>query len=86
MAADGRGLVGHAGAVLLRACADRTGFDRRSFRSNAAREAGTAPGQLLPFAVVLGGFSLMFLVGDRRGAAWRVYVFVPSEMVVVEFP
>lgn len=26
MAADGRGLVGHAGAVLLRVCADRTGL------------------------------------------------------------
>ena len=40
--ADGRGLVGHAGAVLLRACADRTGLT--SALSGALTRRGVPPG------------------------------------------
>jgi hypothetical protein len=40
--ADGRGLVGHAGAVLLRACADRTGLT--SALSSALARRGVPPG------------------------------------------
>lgn len=42
VAADGRGLVGHAGAVLLRACADRTGLT--SALSAALARRGVPPG------------------------------------------
>lgn len=41
VAADGRGLVGHAGAVLLRACADRTGLT--SALSEALSRRGVPP-------------------------------------------
>lgn len=41
MVADGRGLVGHAGAVLLRACADRTGLT--SALSHALSRRGVPP-------------------------------------------
>ncbi|MBS2967166.1 transposase, partial [Actinocrinis puniceicyclus] len=42
VAADGRGLVGHAGAVLLRACADRTGLT--GALSHALSRRGVPPG------------------------------------------
>ncbi|WP_127355774.1 hypothetical protein [Actinacidiphila soli] len=44
--ADGKGAIGHAGAALLRQCADRTGLTEALARCcRAAREAagGTVP-------------------------------------------
>jgi hypothetical protein len=58
--ADGKGLVGHAGAVLLRRCADKTGL-------TSALSAGLARRGLLPGwdrGVVLGA-------GASDSTLWR---------------
>src|SRR3954447_22558865 len=42
VAADAKGIIGHAGAVLLRACADQTGLT--GALSGALRVRGRSPG------------------------------------------
>lgn len=85
MVADGRGLVGHAGAVLLRACADRTGLT--SALSAALARRGAPPGWdrglvlvQLAVAIALGASGM----SDIRLLAHQAAVFgaPPSDSTV----
>jgi hypothetical protein len=75
---DGRGLVGHAGAVLLRACADRTGLT--GALSAALARRGVPPGRerglvlvQLAVALALGATGM----SDIRLLAHQAAVFGP---------
>lgn len=85
VAAEGKGLVGHAGAVLLRRCADKAGLT--SALSAATRQAGRSPiwdrGVVLvqlAVAVVLGAVSIadIALLEHQRG----VFGAPPSDSTV----
>jgi hypothetical protein len=83
--ADGRGLVGHAGAVLLRACADRTGLT--SALSGVLARRGVPPGW--ERGVVLVQLAVAIAVGasgmsDIRLLAHQAAVFgtPPSDSTV----
>lgn len=74
VAADGRGLVGHAGAVLLRKCADRTGLS--AALSAALGVRGKSPGWdrgvvlvQLVVAIVIGARSMADIELLRHQAA-----------------
>lgn len=77
--ADGKGLVGHAGAVLLRKCADRTGLTGALSAVLAALAVrGKTPGwdrgvvlDQLAVAIVIGARSLADIAKSRTGAASR---------------
>jgi len=85
VAAGGKGLVGHAGAVLLRRCADRTGL---TGALNAVWPRGTGPGWwdrgtvlvCLATSIVLGATSM----SDISLLAHQVLVFgdPPSDSTV----
>jgi hypothetical protein len=89
VAAEGRGLVGHAGAVLLRACADRTGLT--GALSGALVRRGVPPGWdrglvLVQLAVTIAlGATRM---SDIRLLAHQAAVFgpAPSESTVRRTP
>jgi hypothetical protein len=85
LVADGRGLVGHAGAVLLRGCADRTGLTRAL--SGALARRGVPPGWdrglvlvQLAVAIALGATGM----SDIRLLAHQAAVFgtAPSDSTV----
>ena len=82
---DGRGLVGHAGAVLLRVCADRTGLT--GALSGALARRGVPPGWdrgvvlvQLAVAIALGASGM----SDIRLLAHQAAVFgtAPSDCTV----
>jgi hypothetical protein len=85
VASGGRGLVGHAGAVLLRRCADRTGL---TGALNAVLPRGTGPGWWdrgtvlisLATSIVLGATSM----SDISLLAHQILVFgdPPSDSTV----
>ena len=54
--------------------------------SDTVRSVGVAVGDVLPFSMILGGFVLHFIVDEVDSSGWRIGVFVPGEMVFVEYP
>ncbi|HEV2633806.1 MAG TPA: hypothetical protein VGX23_01595 [Actinocrinis sp.] len=85
VAAEGRGLIGHAGAVLLRRCADKTGLT--SALSTALGRRGLLPGWdrgvvlvQLAVAICLGAGSLadIALLGHQQA----VFGAAPSDSTV----
>jgi hypothetical protein len=83
--ADGKGLVGHAGAVLLRKCADRTGL---TTALSSVLPAGQGPGWWdrglvlvnLAVAIVLGGTGMSDIALLAHQAA--VFGDPPSDSTV----
>ena len=72
--------------TLIKSTLDKLEFYLEYFPSvELDYRVGISPGQLLPFAHMMDGVDLFFLIGDRPESDWRVCAYEPNDNVVVEF-